>query len=317
MELFTTLSATARKRSRDFLALRVGVGVGEATLGAPGVSLLADYFPRSQIGRAMSIYSLGVFFGSGLGYFIGAWVVGLVDVAGTWHLPVLGEIRPWQSAFVAVGLPGFLIAALFLTVREPGSASGMGAGRAMSDLWRYVAKNRRTYITHSVGFGVFAMVNYAIAAWIPTLFARTYGWPESRTGRAIGILTMTVGVLGVVAGGWVTDRIGRRGRVERPGSVGIGRRARHAGVGDALSARANAGVALVGAHDRELLRRLPVGRGSAAAAEMAPSPVSAPRALRCTSSSSASSRARSVPRPSHSLRITCSGAKACATRSRR
>jgi hypothetical protein len=42
----------------------------------------------------------------------GALVVGRVDVSGTWRLPVLGDIRPWQAAFVAVGLPGFLIAAL-------------------------------------------------------------------------------------------------------------------------------------------------------------------------------------------------------------
>jgi MFS family permease len=94
--LFTTLSATREDVSR-LLLMRVGVGVGEATLSAPGVSLLADYFPRSQLARAMSIYALGVFFGSGLGYFIGAVVIGRLDVAGTLHLPVLGDIRPWQS----------------------------------------------------------------------------------------------------------------------------------------------------------------------------------------------------------------------------
>ena len=160
--MFTTLSATAKTYAR-LLVFRVGVGVGEATLGAPGVSLLAAYFPRSQLGRAMSIYSMGVFFGSGLGYFFGAWVVGQVDVAGTWHLPVFGEVKPWQAAFVAVGLPGFLIAALFLTVREP-VRQALARQAPMSDLWRYVARNRRTYITHSVGFGMFAMVNYAIAA---------------------------------------------------------------------------------------------------------------------------------------------------------
>jgi MFS family permease len=266
--LFTTLSATAKTYAR-LLALRVGVGVGEATLGAPGVSLLADYFPRSQIGRAMSIYSMGVFFGSGLGYFIGAWVVGLVDVAGTWRLPVLGEIRPWQSAFVAVGLPGFLIAALFLTVREP-VRQVLARQASTSDLWRYVAKNRRTYITHSVGFGVFAMVNYAIAAWIPTLFARTYGWPESRTGRVMGILTMTVGVLGVVAGGWATDRIGRRGRIDGPWLVGI-----VGAIGMLVSATLfplapTAGVALVGLTIVNFFAAFPWGAASAAAAEMAP-----------------------------------------------
>ena len=267
--LFTTLSATARTFGR-LLALRVGVGVGEATLLAPGVSLLADYFPRSQIGRAMSIYSLGVFFGSGLGYFIGAWLVGLGDVPGTWHFPVFGDIRPWQSAFIAVGLPGFVIALLLLTVREPARQASAAARSGFGDLMRYVARNRRTYFTHSVGFGVFAMVNYAIAAWIPTLFRRTYNWPEADTGRIMGILTMTIGVFGVVAGGWITDWIGRRGRVDGPWLVGIA-----GAVGMLISATLfplapNAGVAFVGLAIVNFFAAFPWGAASAAAAEMAP-----------------------------------------------
>ena len=267
--VFTTFSATVKTFSR-LLAMRVGVGVGEATLLAPGVSLLADYFPRSQIGRAMSIYSLGVFFGSGLGYFIGAWLVGLGDVPGTWHFPVFGDIRPWQSAFIAVGLPGFVIALLLLTVGEPARQATATAQSGLGDLMRYVARNRRTYATHSVGFGVFAMVNYAIAAWIPTFFRRTYSWPESDTGRIMGILTMTIGVFGVVAGGWVTDRIGRRGRIDGPWLVGIA-----GAIGMLISATLfplapNAGVAFVGLAVVNFFAAFPWGAASAAAAEMAP-----------------------------------------------
>ena len=266
--LFTTLSATAKTYTR-LLVLRIGVGVGEATLSAPGVSLLADYFPRESLGRAMGIYSLGIFFGSGLGYYFGAWVVGRVDVAGAWHLPVFGDIRPWQLAFVAVGLPGFLIAALLLAVREP--ARRESARQApIGELWRYVFDNRRTYFTHSVGFGAFAMVNYAIAAWIPALFERTYGWPESRTGRAMGLLTMTVGVLGVVAGGWLTDEIGRRGRVDGAWLVGIA-----GALGMLVSATLfplapTPAVALVILTVVNFFAAFPWGAASAAAAEMAP-----------------------------------------------
>ena len=267
--LFTTLSATAKTYAR-LLVMRVGVGVGEATLSAPGVSLLADYFARSQLGRAMSIYALGIFFGSGLGYFIGASVVGRVDVAGTWHLPLLGAIRPWQSAFVIVGLPGFAIALLFLTVREPARRTAVHQQARFGDLIRYVSRNRRTYITHSVGFGVWAMVNYAIAAWIPTLFRRTYDWPEADTGRIMGTLTMTIGVLGVLAGGWITDAIGRRGRVDGPWLVAIA-----GAIGMLISATLfplapTAGVAFAGLAVVNFFAAFPWGAASAAAAEMAP-----------------------------------------------
>ena len=265
---FTTLSATATTYAR-LLALRIGVGVGEATLSAPGVSLLADYFPRERLGRAMSIYALGVFFGSGLGYYAGAAVVGRVDVPGTWHLPLLGEIRPWQSAFVAVGLPGILIAALLFSVREP-ARKAVARQTSFGDLWRYVLVNRRTYFTHSAGFGFFAMVNYAIAAWIPALFERTYGWPASRTGRAMGLLTMTIGVLGVVVGGWITDEIGRRGRIDGPWLVGIG-----GAIGMLVSATLfplapTPVVALIVLAVVNFFAAFPWGAASAAAAEMAP-----------------------------------------------
>jgi MFS family permease len=267
--LFTTLSATAKTYSR-LLLMRVGVGVGEATLSAPGVSLLADYFPRSQLGRAMSIYALGIFFGSGLGYFIGAVVVGRVDVAGTWHLPVLGAIRPWQSAFVAVGLPGFVIALLFLTIREPARQTAARGEARFRDLMRYVSRNRWTYITHSVGFGVWSMVNYGIAAWIPTVFRRTYDWPESDTGRIMGTLTMTIGVVGVLTGGWIADAIGRRGRIDGPWLVGIA-----GAIGMLISATLfplapTAGIAFVGLAIVNFFAAFPWGAASAAAAEMAP-----------------------------------------------
>jgi MFS family permease len=114
------------------------------------------------------------------------------------------------------------------------------------------------------------MVNYAIAAWIPTLFARTYGWPESRTGVAMGLLTMTVGVFGVLAGGWITDEIGRRGRVDGPWLVGIA-----GALGMLVSATLfplapTPRVALIILTVVNFFAAFPWGAASAAAAEMAP-----------------------------------------------
>src|SRR6266567_832919 len=58
--VFTAACATAQTFGRLML-LRVGVGVGEASLLAPSVSLIADYFPREARGRAMSVYSIANF----------------------------------------------------------------------------------------------------------------------------------------------------------------------------------------------------------------------------------------------------------------
>ena len=45
-----------------FLA-RVGVGVGEATLTPAALSMITDYFPRHQVGRAIGFYTMGISLG--------------------------------------------------------------------------------------------------------------------------------------------------------------------------------------------------------------------------------------------------------------
>jgi MFS family permease len=220
--LMTVLSGFARSYTHLLFA-RIGVGVGEAALGPPAVSLVSDYFPRERRATAMSVYSLGTFFGSGLAYFLGGLVVGMVAEQQLWVLPLIGEIRPWQTVFLVVGAPGILISLLFLTVSEP-PRRGVRAGAAAlpwSELWRYVRHNRRAFSLQSLGFGLSATVNYGIAAWLATFLVRTHDWTIARAGMVQGTLTMTVGVLGVITGGRIADWFVRRGHVDGPLRVGI------------------------------------------------------------------------------------------------
>ena len=219
--IFTVLCATANNYARLF-AMRVGVGVGEASLNAPSVSLIADYFPRERLGRAMSVYQLGIFFGSGVGYFLGGWISQLSRVRDVWTVPIIGDIRPWQSAFLVAGFPGLLVALLVLTIREPARVNTETAGGAsFGTVLRYVAQHRRTFLTHAFGFAFFAMVNFGLAFWIPTFFQRTHGWDPAAAARVQGLLTMSLGVLGVLLGGWTTDAFVRRGYEDGPFRVGI------------------------------------------------------------------------------------------------
>jgi MFS family permease len=218
-----TMACGLTRTYAHLLLARIGVGVGEAALQAPAVSLVADYFPRARRATAMSVYTLGTFVGSGLAYLVGGTVAGAAMAPDRWHWPVVGELYPWQGVFFMVGAPGLLVALLFYTVREP-SRSGTAAGARpmpLTALGRYVRANAATFTTQSLGFALSATVNYGIAAWLPTFLVRTYGWPIARAGVVQGTLTMTVGVLGVVTGGRVADRLVRRGVVDGPLRVGI------------------------------------------------------------------------------------------------
>ena len=98
----------------------MGVGVGEAALSPAAYSIITDSFPKSRLGLALGVYSIGVFLGSGLAFLVGGTVIDVVEGMGGLTLPVIGDVRPWQATFFIVGAPGIIIGLVFyLTVRDP------------------------------------------------------------------------------------------------------------------------------------------------------------------------------------------------------
>jgi len=224
--VMTVLCGAARDYGELLLA-RFGVGIGEAALAAPAVSLLADYFPASRRATALSVYSLGIYLGAGLANLVGGALIGRLSANAMVVWPVVGAIHPWQQVFVLVGAPGLLIALLVATVREPrrrevgvGVAAG-AAGHSIREVLAYVRDNRRTFACHNLGYGLLALVNYGTAAWLPTHLMRSYGWSAGRAGITLGTLTATVGVLGIIAGGRVADRMLAAGRTDAKMRVGL------------------------------------------------------------------------------------------------
>ena len=222
--VMTVLCGVAQTYDQLLLA-RLGVGVGEAALAAPAVSLLSDYFPAERRATALSVYSLGIYLGAGLANLVGGALLARLGADATVVWPVVGEIRSWQGAFVVVGLPGLVIAALLATVREPQrretGTSDDTRGHSIGDIVRYLDANRRTFAYHNLGYAMFALVNFATAAWLPSHLVRTYGWTAARAGVTLGILTISIGVLGVIVGGRVADAMLVRGRTDAKLRVGI------------------------------------------------------------------------------------------------
>jgi MFS family permease len=122
----TALSGLSRSGGQ-LAAARVGVGVGEATASPSAYSLISDYFPRRLRATALAIYSAGLYVGGGVSLFIGGLIVQNWNRAypdgGPWGL------AGWQAAFLAVGVPGLLLALWVVTLREPvrGAVEGLPA----------------------------------------------------------------------------------------------------------------------------------------------------------------------------------------------
>jgi MFS family permease len=136
----TALSGLASSYAQLATA-RVGVGVGEASASPAAYSLLCDYFPRERRALVLAIYSSGLFVGAGLSLPIGG------SVAHAWsrHFASGGApfgLAGWQAAFLAVGIPGLLLAAWVLTLREPprGVADGHPTPACRPGVWRDVGR---------------------------------------------------------------------------------------------------------------------------------------------------------------------------------
>ncbi|GAO54914.1 MFS transporter [Novosphingobium sp. MD-1] len=113
----TALSGLSRNFTQLGLA-RIGVGVGEASAGPSAYSLLSDYFPPRRRATAIAIYSAGIYLGGGVSLFIGS------SIANAWNSGFAPGAHPfglagWQVAFLAVGLPGLLLAGWVNSLREP------------------------------------------------------------------------------------------------------------------------------------------------------------------------------------------------------
>jgi len=206
----------------QFLLCRIGVGVGEAALSPAAYSLIADSFPAERRATAISVYSMGVYLGSGLAFLVGGLVIQFASAQGDVTLPVLGEVRPWQLIFLILGGAGVLFTLLMLAVREP-ARRGVGAGVAvpLSEVGRYIRANRRTVLLHNFGFAGLAFAGYGSAAWVPTFYIRTYGWDAGQVGIVYGSIVAVFGCLGIVFGGRLADWMAKRGRSDANMRVGL------------------------------------------------------------------------------------------------
>jgi MFS family permease len=113
----TALSGLARSFGQ-LGAARIGVGVGEATASPCAYSLISDYFPPHRRATAIAVYSAGLYIGGGVSLYFGS------VIAAGWNEHFAGGSAPlgivgWQAAFLAMGIPGLLLALLVATLREP------------------------------------------------------------------------------------------------------------------------------------------------------------------------------------------------------
>ncbi len=181
---------------------RIGVGIGEAGGSPPAHSMISDYFPPEKRSFALGIYSTGVYIGITLGYLFGG---------------VLGSMYGWRNVFFLLGMPGILLAIImYFTVKEPPRGLGDGTAdhdhnngpsffEAMKYMWSF--KSFR-YLSLAAAFASF--VGYGTGNFMPSFLARIHEMSITDRSIALGLVGGLGGAAGMLLGGYLTQRLGRK-----------------------------------------------------------------------------------------------------------
>lgn len=211
----TALSGLVRSFPQLFAA-RMTVGVGEAVLSPAAFSIIGDSFPPEKRARPIAVYSMAITLGTGLASLIGAAVLTWAKQAEGLALPMLGELSPWRLTFLAVGLPGFLLALVFLFVRDPlRQARGPDAANGFGAALAHIGRHKRPYALIVSVVAAMVIVAYS-QGFLAAAFERRWGWPPEYYARWNGIASLVVGPAIYLLAGSYCDRRAAAGDPDGP-----------------------------------------------------------------------------------------------------
>lgn len=195
----TALSGFAQNFLQLLLA-RIGVGVGEAGGSPPAHAMISDYFPPEKRATALSVYSMGIYFGILIGFLMGGY---------------LNESFGWRNAFLLVGIPGILFAVVFyFTVKEPirGASDRKKTAKGLRYSLRAVLGvlfSKKAFIYLALATALSAFCNYGIGNWMPSFLARVHKMPIVEIGTWLGLIIGVGGGIGTFIGGYMADYLGK------------------------------------------------------------------------------------------------------------
>ncbi|KAL0134891.1 hypothetical protein PUN28_001578 [Cardiocondyla obscurior] len=192
----------------QLVILRMVLAAGEAGCNPLATGLLSDWFPEEQRGLVMSIFNWGIYGGYGIAFPIGRYVTEL----NAWDLG-------WRVCYYGAGVIGLIIAVLTgLTLSEPERKASNHEESAANDeepvsIWKVLLQPRIILLCLAASIRHCGGLCFAYNC---DLYYREY-FPDYDLGWWLFAVTIVIGSIGVVIGGFVSDKfvakMGIRSRV--------------------------------------------------------------------------------------------------------
>jgi MFS family permease len=224
-----TAATAAMPNFGSLVAIRSALGFGQAVTEPSAASLIADYYPQEQRGRAFSVQQCLLLAGIGIGIGIGG---------------AVGATLGWRAAFLLVGTPGIVVAVLVYRLKEParGASDRLHLGLDaeghdhvdiehglfdegfrvfVRDLIVGLRADARTILGIPtmryalVGVSALLFTINAIGAVLPQFYERDLHVAKGTAEALVGVLVVAGGIPGVLLGGRFADRFMTRVRGAR------------------------------------------------------------------------------------------------------
>jgi len=176
--------------------VRLLMGAGEACGTAPSNSIIADRFPADRRPLALALFGTA----SPLAFIL------FFPLAG-W----IAQTHGWRAMFIAMGLPGLLLALLLIfTVREPERRTPppprLSLARSLFGDLAALFSNR-CFAWIFAGVTLMGANVWASGAWTPSFFTRVHHLGVSDVANIIGPTRGFIGLAGILIGGVLIDRL--------------------------------------------------------------------------------------------------------------
>lgn len=179
--------------------VRLLMGAGEACGMAPSNSIIADRFPPDRRPLALALFGTAAPLSYILFFPIAGWIA---------------QHHGWRAMFIAMGLPGVLLALLLiLTVREPERTAPppqrLPLARSLFGDLAGLFSNR-CFVWIFAGVTLMGANIWAAGAWTPTFFVRVHHLKITEVANIIGPTRGIIGLVGILLGGLLIDRLPKR-----------------------------------------------------------------------------------------------------------
>lgn len=171
------------------LAIMLLAGAFRSLLFAPGLSLLASWFPPERRATAMSFYMVGGFTGTILLSLIG---------------PVLATRFGWRAAFIGFALVGVAAALVYIVYAREKPRRSCGASPGLAEVLRLM-RHRIIWVCSAIQFIRFSVVT-GLTFWLPSFLVADRGL-SLETAGLVAAMSAALTAASNAIGGYVSDRL--------------------------------------------------------------------------------------------------------------